>query len=1184
MKKFKRVLASVLTAAMVFSGTAFNTVSVSAAPALAAGWYETLYAEWADSDPDSTAVKVGYKLSSASQYTYLSGDDAKYLIRQDNTPGFGRVDIPGLSAGMYDIEITDSKGTKHTASRIQVNDFDRSGYAHWKYNSGVGAYNNDGTPKDNAVIVYVTDENKDTVEIPGYEGHAPVSYASSSSGATWTRETAGIGNILNNNHKFVYEVVSEDNHPIIFRFVGKVGVPKNLTPYNTKTNELGGSKGDNGNLAVCKYAKNITIEGIGDDAEIDGWGFTFSQTSTCPADSGESFEVRNLTFRNYTEDALGFQGDDPITSPIRRVWVHNNVFYPGYCANPAESDKGEGDGSLDFKRGQYYTMSYNHYIKCHKTNLLGAGDSNDQFYMSLHHNWYEDVDSRQPLAAGGNLHIYNTYFSDSMTGGGNGKSHCSSVVVDIRGKANAFTENNYFENVKNPYNSRKATSYLKTYGDILAGNTENKGKTAGKTVNAATRDQAGPGDNGLKFPDGSDMTNWDTNPAQFYWDSTNKRSDVRDLLPAEEVPEFVKTYAGTMKELPVTEWGTLKVDVSNEKIERITDASVTAPGLTFTNNGDGSYIANKVRLGVAYTVTVSKEGYSNFVIDSRPIEENGGEAYLGVILKEDVDGYAVVSLTGGKDDEPVDGADIKLADGTVLAGKGGGIYSSEKQLKTGTYKAVITNTGDFIAPTGSIDVVVKTTDAATPVHLEKKTGKVTVKLAKAAGETNELNTEKAVVKIGDTELTGSGDTFTGDIEVGTAYPVSVSVPAWSVVSINPASVTAKADAEVSVSVVLKHKGALYTWNPTEDINTEEFFDITGDDWGDAKKDAYHKEYDGSVLAAALKMNSGGSISFDAPMDGDVTMVISAKKDPVSASDKIIITDADGNHEYTLYDYLVPGTTDVFTIPVKAGLNTIKRQKQELAIYYVQYAGEGTSAGGDTDVLSDEIMWDITKDTENNDIAVFGETFKSGSEENGAVTFTDADGKTYELADFIQGTSDPKNKDGVNPQGELSTDRIPASGAYIKLTPSSDGTFTIAAKTGAGKTTYITDGEGKVLVTKGGDEASYDVVSFDVKAGETRYVYSGGSKIAIYYIGFTSSGNNPNPPAPPVTDASGDADGSGKITSNDAAMVFKYAMENNSTEDVLKICDVDGDGKITASDASQVLTKTINESYTYTTAK
>ena len=402
MKLFRKLLSATLAAAMTLTSVTVVTTSVLAAPSISAGWNETLYAEWADSNPDSPDVQVGYKLSTDSSYTYLSGDDLTYLVRPASTSGYGRVDIPGLKAGRYDISIKASDGTVHERKGIKVYEYDRSGYANWNSTEGIGGYNNDGTPKSNAIVVYVTNENKDTVEVPGYEGRS-YDYHSNSANVDYTRTCEGIGNILNNNMKFIQDITITDNHPLIVRLVGKVDVPKNLTPYNTKDVALGGSAGDNGNLAVTKYGRNITIEGIGDDATVDGWGFTFSQTSTCPKDAGKSFEVRNITFKNYTEDALGFQGDDAITCPIERVWVHNNVFYPGYCAKPAEGDKAEGDGSCDFKRGKYYTMSYNHYINCHKTNLLGAGDSDDQFYMTLHHNWYEGVASRQPLGAGGNV-------------------------------------------------------------------------------------------------------------------------------------------------------------------------------------------------------------------------------------------------------------------------------------------------------------------------------------------------------------------------------------------------------------------------------------------------------------------------------------------------------------------------------------------------------------------------------------------------------------------------------------------------------------------------------------------------------------------------------------------------------------------------------------------------------------
>lgn len=587
MKKcLKKAISGILTASMLFSSVVFVPTSASVAVAATTGafstvggWNETLYAEWADQNPDDTAVKVGYKLSSDVNYTYLSGNDYTYLVRPLNA-SLGRVDIPGLKAGTYDLEVTSSDGTVYTKTGIEVTANDRSGYAHWKYSEGVGAYNNDGTPKDNAIIVYVTNENKDTVEVPGYEGKT-WSYTPSSS-SPYTRDGVGVGNILNNNMKLVQEITITDNHPIIFRFIGKVNAPKNLTPYNTKDPILGGAKGDNGNLAITKYARNITIEGIGSDATIDGWGFTFSQSGTCPTEAGKSFEVRNLTFKNYPEDALGFQGDDEIASPIERVWVHNNVFYPGYCANPAESDKKEGDGSCDFKRGQFYTMSYNHYIGCHKTNLLGAGASDNQYYMTLHHNWYEKVGSRQPLMAGGNVHIYNTYFQGA-----------TDTTVDARGSNAVFLENNYYDSCKNYYKSRNNTCIAKSYNETF--NSGSIGSISGKRTVATSREQSAIADNGLNFPDGTSMKDFDTNTSQFYYDAANKKSDVQILNATADVPNYVKAHAGVLSVGTDTEDNT-EVTTSNSEgsTETTTSSTPVTPSTgdsvkTFENGVDSTY-------------------------------------------------------------------------------------------------------------------------------------------------------------------------------------------------------------------------------------------------------------------------------------------------------------------------------------------------------------------------------------------------------------------------------------------------------------------------------------------------------------------------------------------------------------------------------------------------------------------
>lgn len=427
----KHVLSIVLTATMVLS--CLNIFPVHANDNfISGGWFETLYAQWNDSTAKNAVVK--YKKSDAHDYLLAEPE----LIR--NSDDGGRVDIVGLEAGNYDIEITSSDKTIYSKKNIVVKAHDRAGFAHKDYEQGVGAYKNDGTPKDNALIVYVTDENKDTITIPEYEEFG-----------------TGIGWLLNNNSAFTEKLVS-DNRPLIVRFIGTVTPPKGLTiPASI---ENGGNVKDNGFMCIIKSSKNVTIEGIGYDAVIDGWGFSFFVGDGYK--NYESYEVRNLAFKKYPEDALGFQGFQTgsgdsanLVNPIERVWVHNCSFDVGFCANPTESDKYEGDGSCDFKRGQYYTMSYNFYKDCHKTNLVGASDGNLQYHMTFHHNYYDNCDSRAPLARRANIHIYNSYFKGN-----------TSKTVDARANSFIFSEANFYDSCKNPI-VIKSGAVVKSYNDTF---------------------------------------------------------------------------------------------------------------------------------------------------------------------------------------------------------------------------------------------------------------------------------------------------------------------------------------------------------------------------------------------------------------------------------------------------------------------------------------------------------------------------------------------------------------------------------------------------------------------------------------------------------------------------------------------------------------------------------------------
>ena len=76
------------------------------------------------------------------------------------------------------------------------------------------------------------------------------------------------------------------------------------------------------NMLDVSSANNVTIEGVGVDAEIFQWGFTWKKCN--------SIEVRNLTFTDYPEDACSFQGgSNSDVNTYGNYWIHNNVFNRG---------------------------------------------------------------------------------------------------------------------------------------------------------------------------------------------------------------------------------------------------------------------------------------------------------------------------------------------------------------------------------------------------------------------------------------------------------------------------------------------------------------------------------------------------------------------------------------------------------------------------------------------------------------------------------------------------------------------------------------------------------------------------------------------------------------------------------------------------------------------------------------
>lgn len=564
----------------------------------------------------ATEYNVYLKGSNDLEYKKLGYED---VYVQNLSSSVVRADLFGLPAGDYSIQVKPVIGSNEIDNPAQMNvsvvAYDRSGYAHFNYNAGVGAYNDDGSLKDDAIVIYVNDSNKDTVMndiCQRYDSlnmfQIPSTYTNDHAGEDassigwWLNNTQfskaerdSKGNIIEpQSGKKTSDTYSADGanlafkqlgteHPIVIRFAGEVNAPEGLTVYDSY--KQGGSEGDNGNMARMKDYINLTLEGIGNDAIIEGWGFHFICSDKTNV-YGKSFEVRNLTFDKYAEDAVGMEGDQSdgkITSSVERCWVHNNTFLPGYCANPAESDKKEGDGSCDFKRGQYFTMSYNYYEYCHKTNLVGSSDDSLQFNISFHHNTWYNCGSRIPLLRQANIHFYNNYiYGDSS----DSKAELS-YVTSLRANCYMYAENNYYEGCKNPF--EKKAGEAKLYGNTMVGCFEDNAST---TVSSRTEEVSS-----ACAYNGTSYANFDTNSQLFYYNEETKQSDCYLTTAAVARQEDIK-FAGS-RYRTVLDKTSLSVETTSNKysVDETNSIDLSNGTYTATLTSDKGIVYNGVKAG-----------------------------------------------------------------------------------------------------------------------------------------------------------------------------------------------------------------------------------------------------------------------------------------------------------------------------------------------------------------------------------------------------------------------------------------------------------------------------------------------------------------------------------------------------------------------------------------------------------
>lgn len=533
----------------------------------------------------NNSISLSIKEEENVKYKFLYYVDSnpllvdKELTKSEN--GVLTCKILGLKAGKNKVEIIAEKNgetTKKIIDDVEVNQTDISGYAHFNNPNGIGAYNDDGTLKSNAKIIYLSNENKNTVteKIGNTYPLGIVQILQNLRFSTTPVVIRVLDNILTNQWKYksapprliddsnltadffenTFETTYGENvvgltnnvknarDGVIYKYVTtKTGVKLSSTG-TTKTatvkysrNDYPEIKGktvysdDSGyNMVQVKNAKNVTIEGVFEGAGLFQWGINFSKCN--------GIEVRNLVFDSYTEDALSFNGESGSSAsasslldyPYKGFFVHHNTFKRGKnnWDITGERDKYAGDGTIDLNESANVTIAYNQIINGKKTILISSSDENKTNNVTMHHNYFYKCESRLPFSRHTNIHTYNNYYNE-----------CSSCV-QIQANGYLFSENNFYNNCKKTLVVKTAItndkSAVKSFNDVFS-----NCQAIGGTIVLNREDYV---ENSCDTRQNFDYSTFDVNPELFYYDQTNKCSKVSIMHNANEIPLIIQSISG----------------------------------------------------------------------------------------------------------------------------------------------------------------------------------------------------------------------------------------------------------------------------------------------------------------------------------------------------------------------------------------------------------------------------------------------------------------------------------------------------------------------------------------------------------------------------------------------------------------------------------------------------------------
>ena len=453
----------------------------------AKGWLESAYVKFKKFG-DCTLYHVYIKGGDFTSYTRIDS----MLVRSYGDTY--RADMVGLKAGNYDMMVVPvSKGKEletnaNEATAMTVLNYDRSGFAHLD-NTGVGAYNDDGSLKSDARVIYVTAQTAKTVTCEVKTG----------SKATNVTTFTGLQAILDAYQK------GYEKRPLDVRFIGLVE-KADLDAVSSSSEGL--------QIKGKKAYSNlfITLEGIGDDATLRGFGLLLRNAA--------NVELRNFAIMRCMDDCVSIDTDNKF------IWVHHLDFF--YGQKGSDADQVKGDGTTDIKGdSQYITVAYNHYFDSGKSSLCGMTGESGPNYIDYHHNWFDHSDSRHPRVRTMSVHVWNNYYDG-----------CAKYGVGATSGSSVFVESNYFRATKDPMLisqqgtdakgggtfSGETGGMIKSYGNVYADKgpssnftpvTQHESAASFDCYEVAARDEQVPG-SVKALVGGTAYNNFDTNSTLMY--------------------------------------------------------------------------------------------------------------------------------------------------------------------------------------------------------------------------------------------------------------------------------------------------------------------------------------------------------------------------------------------------------------------------------------------------------------------------------------------------------------------------------------------------------------------------------------------------------------------------------------------------------------------------------------------